>query len=167
MITIRRFTPTDQAHVSGLISEIMNEEFQTEKTAYPTEDIDNIEESYGNLGEAFFVAISGNKVVGTVAIKKEDHRVALLRRLFVATPYRKQQIGARLVERALQFCREVGYEEIVFKTTSRMERANQLCEKSGFVPRAKLQLGSLSLLKLTLSLRDDQKVPRDGHKVQA
>lgn len=153
MITIRRFTGLDQQAVRDLISRIMHEEFQAEKNVYPTDDIEHIETAYGGIGEAFFVAVSGQNIVGTVAIKKEDGRVALLRRLFVASAYRNQKIGLKLLDRALQFCRQTGYEEIIFKTTSRMGDANRLCQKSGFLPRAKLQMGDISLLKLALPLR--------------
>src|SRR5438552_247828 len=120
MITIRRFSLNDQVLVIQLITSIMNEEFSDQSSAYPSDDIQNIEEHYGKIGEAFFVAHDGGQVVGTVAIKKEDERIALLRRLFVATPYRNQHIGKKLIDRALEFCREMGYEEIIFKTTSKM-----------------------------------------------
>ena len=153
MITIRRFSPEDQKAVCELITQIMNEEFHEDAAVYPTDDIDHVDTSYGGLGEAFFVAINGNhKVIGTVAIKKEDERVALLRRLFVSKNHRNQQIGKKLMDRALQFCDEVGYEEIIFKTTSRMTGAISVCQKSGFVQRARINLGVTELLKFSLSL---------------
>lgn len=153
MITIRRFAPNDGPSIVALITGIMEEEFRDAQSAYPTDDISNIETAYGGLGEAFFVAVNGNKVVGSVAIKKEDERVALLRRLFVDPSYRKQQLGVKLVDRALKFCDEVGYDEIIFKTTSQMVGAVKLCQKCGFVQRAKIQLGGLELLKFSLPVR--------------
>lgn len=153
MITIRRFTPADGPSVQALITGIMDQEFRDAKAAYPTDDIQHIESNYGGLGEAFFVAVNGSKVVGTVAIKKEDERVALLRRLFVDASLRKQQLGVKLVDRALKFCDEVGYDEIIFKTTSQMVGAVKLCQKCGFVQRAKIQLGGLELLKFSLPVR--------------
>ncbi|MCM8774953.1 MAG: GNAT family N-acetyltransferase [Candidatus Omnitrophica bacterium] len=152
MIAIRRFAEEDQKAVKDLVVKIMNQEFREDMAAYPTDDLDDVSKTYGGISEAFFVAVDGDRVVGTVAIKKEDDRVALLRRLFVDTPYRNQRIGMRLIDRALQFCSEVGYGEVVFRTTSRMEGAIQLCRKCGFSPRAKLQLGSFELLKFSLSI---------------
>lgn len=157
MITIRRFAPADGESVRSLISGIMDKEFQDAKSAYPTHDIDQIDQSYGGLGEAFFVAVNGSKVVGSVAIKKEDDRVALLRRLFVDSSYRKQQLGVQLIDRALKFCDEVGYKEIVFKTTSKMVGAVTLCQRCGFVQRAKLQLGDVELLKFSMPIRSGLK----------
>ncbi len=157
MITIRRVTSQDQPQVAQLIHEIMEQEFKEDSPAYPTHDIQNIEKTYGGLGEAFFVAINGTRVVGTAAIKKEDDRVALLRRLFVAPAYRKQRIGLKLIDRALQFCDEMGYQEVVFKTTSRMQAAAKTCQKRGFVQRAKLQLGDVELLKFVCLLPNGHK----------
>ena len=154
MITIRRYEPGDETQVKALVTEIMNSEFHDSSAAYPTDDLENINRVYGGLGEAFFVACDGDKVVGTVGIKKEDDRVALLRRLFVALPYRHQQLGLKLIDRALQFCAEVGYDEVMFKTTSTMKRAIEICRKRGFVQRAKLNLGQVELVKFSLSLRN-------------
>jgi len=157
-ITIRRFRQEDKALIKNLISEIMAHEFKEAQNVYPTGDIEELEKAYGNIGDVFFVAEDGDRLIGTVAIKKEDERVALLRRLFVSTQYRKKQIGLKLLERALKFCQEVGYQELVFKTTSQMQGAIQLCQKKGFIQRAKIQLGDTELLKYVLSLRDGVKV---------
>lgn len=153
-ITIRRYEHSDGPRVRELIEGIMEAEFRDAKSVYPTDDIDRIEQAYSGLGEAFFVAVNGPKIIGSVAIKKEDDRVALLRRLFVSPSFRKQRIGIKLVDRALKFCDEVGYKEIIFKTTSQMEGAARLCQKCGFVQRAKLSLGAVELLKFSLSLRN-------------
>ena len=157
MITIRRSVKDDDSAVVELICGIMDREFHDAKHAYPTEDVECIEKAYGGIGEAFFVAVENqsHKIVGTVAIKKEDGRVALLRRLFVAPTHRNLKIGKRLIDRALEFCREVGYEEVVFKTTSRMSGAIELCRKNGFVQRAHIVLGPVELIKLSLCLRED------------
>ncbi len=152
MIKVGRFKTDNQDAVVALISRIMTEEFGDALSAYPMDDLQNIEKSYGALGEAFFVALESNRVVGTVAIKKEDERTAFLRRLFVSPDYRGQKIGSKLLDAALRFCKDVGYEEIVFKTTSRMTGAITVCQKSGFVPRARLNLGSTELMKFSLSL---------------
>lgn len=156
MITIRRSIKDDEAAVIELINGIMDNEFHDAKHAYPIEDVECIEKAYGGIGEAFFVALDNqsHKVVGTVAIKKEDGRVALLRRLFVAPTHRNLKIGKRLIDRALEFCLEAGYEEVVFKTTSRMSGAIELCRRNGFVQRAHIVLGPVELIKLSLGLRE-------------
>jgi len=113
---------------SDLIQGILNQEFPDETEAYPPHDLGNLLDSYGKLGEAFFIAICDNQVVGTVAVKREDDRVALLRRLFAHPDFRGSGIGEKLIERAVEFCKEVGYDELMFKTTSTMVKAIKLCE---------------------------------------
>jgi len=162
MVEIRRYNEGEEPVIVDLVNKIMTEEFGADVAAYPTGDIENIAKSYGALGEAFFVAVDKDKIVGTVAIKKEEDRVALLRRLFVDPLYRQRKIGLELVDCALRFCHEVGYSEVVFRTTSRMEKAIALCQKKGFVQRAKIELGPIELFKFCLSLRDGLKATKAG-----
>lgn len=137
-----------------LITGIMDGEFREEKSVLSLEDLENVETSYGNFGEAFFIAEDGKKIVGTVAVKREDDRIALIRRIFVDPEYRMRQIGLELLDRAIGFCKEVGYRELIFKTTSRMSAAIELVKKLGFQSRAKVPLGQVELLKFSLSLEE-------------
>jgi len=151
-VTIRKFKQEDGQAVQRLIAGIMDQEFPLSKAAYPMEDLLDIPRVYGNPGEAFFVATNQDCVIGTVAIKREDDRMALLRRIFVDPSHRKQRIGAALVDHAIKFCRENGYQEIVFRTSTKMDAAIRLCEKKGFQQRAKLEVGGFELLKFILFL---------------
>jgi len=155
---IRKFQPHDAQAVKALIMGVMSREFPQSVTAFPFDDLDHIEEVYGKLGEAFFVAADGEEVVGTVAVKREDDRVALLRRVFVRPQNRRQQIGLRLIDRAIGFCQEVGYQELVFKTSTRMDGAIRLVQKRGFHQRAKLEVGGMELLKFVLPLNHEASI---------
>ena len=159
MVTIRKCQPGDQKAVKELIVRIMNDEFPKESHNFPTSDLENIDASYGKLGEAFFVALTNGKVIGTIGVKQEDERTALLRRLFVDPDSRGKRIGSQLVEHAIQFCREVGYHELIFKTVSTMEQAVALCERKGFMPRAKLDIGPIQLVKFALFLKGEAVLP--------
>lgn len=152
MTQIRRFENRDAESVKELVLQIMDSEFRDEKSAFSFEDLDHLKESYGSLGEAFFVAEAGKKLVGTIGVKREDERVALLQRIFVSPEYRNKKVGLRLLNRAIEFCGEVGYRDLVFKTTSRMTGAIDLFKKRGFQTRGKVSLGKLELIKLTFRL---------------
>lgn len=154
MVKVRRLEPRDVDAVRKLINRIMDEEFPEDRGAFSAEDLATLTKSYGRLGEAFFIAEDGQKVVGTVGVKREDERLALIRRIFVAPEYRKRKIGLELLNRAIEFCDEVGYQELVFKTTSRMSGAIGLMKRRGFQSRAKVPMGQLELLKFGLSLRE-------------
>lgn len=153
MVQIRRFEGRDSEPIKKLIDEIMNGEFQEEQAAFSPEDLEALNDSYGELGEAFFVAEEGSRVVGTVGVKREDDRVALIRRIFVAPKYRRKKIGLRLLNRAIEFCEGVGYRELIFKTTSTMADAIELVKGRGFQSRAKVPMGRLELLKFSLSIK--------------
>ena len=160
MITIHRCLENDESSARDLVLGIMNHEFPKLRDSFPTEDLNHIQSSYGSAGEAFFVAVNGAKVVGTIGVKHEDKRTALLRRLFVDDQYRRRQIGSQLVEHAIKFCRQNGYHEIIFKTTSSMDLAIKLCEKKGFVPKTRLNLGAVQLLKFSLFLKGKVAQPK-------
>lgn len=151
MIKIRKFQSGDEQAVKELIAGVMNQEFPQSLSAFPLDDLNHIQDVYGKLGEAFFVAENSKHIVGTVGVKREDDRIALLRRIFVSPDFRKQKIGIQLVERAIEFCKEVGYQEIVFKSSSKMDGAIRLCQKKGFHQRAKLEMGGMELLKFVLA----------------
>ena len=154
MIQIRRYTPTDVPSIKELIQDIMEQEFQEDREAFPIEDVDALRHSTGKLGDAFFVAEDKKRIVGTVGVKREDERVAFLRRIFVDPEYRKRKIGLQLINRAIEFCEEVGYHELIFKTTSRMTDAIELVRKRGFQSRAKVPMGAIELMKFSLPLKN-------------
>jgi GNAT superfamily N-acetyltransferase len=155
VIDIRKIHKGEESQAKKLITSIMDAEFSQAKGSYPTDDLDAIADHYGHLGEAFFVAVEEGKVIGTVAVKKDDERTALLRRIFVSPDHRKQKIGYRLMQKAIDFCKEVGYQEIVFKSTALMNAANQLCLANGFQEKARIPLGMNSLVKFALFLKEN------------
>jgi GNAT superfamily N-acetyltransferase len=155
MFAIRKFVTEDAEQVRSLISSIMTTEFPEQQKNYPLTDIEDIGKAYGNIGEAFFVGLFGEEIIGTVGVKQEDERTALVRRIFVKPEYRSRRYGVRLLEEAINFCKVVGYQEIIFKTTSNMEKAIQLCLKKGFVEKARVDIGDIELFKFALFLKQN------------
>jgi len=160
VIEIRKIRKGEEESAKKLIDSIMRSEFSGALTSYPTDDLDAIQDHYGGLGEAFLVAVDGNRIVGTVAVKREDERTALLRRVFVDPANRKQRIGFQLMKKAIDFCSEVGYQEVIFKTTSEMKAANKLCQDNGFQEKARIPLGPTALIKFTRFLRENTALNR-------
>ena len=154
MTQIRRYSPEDVPAIKKLIQGVMQSEFKEDSAVFPIEDLDALLDARGVLGEAFFVAEDKKRIVGTVGVKREDERVAFLRRIFVDPQYRKRKIGLELLNRAIEFCGEVGYHELIFKTTSRMTDAIDLVRKRGFQSRAKVPMGRIELMKFSLPLKN-------------
>jgi len=156
MVEIKKIAPGQENEAKTLIESVMLAEFPDAGQSYPADDLNSLRDHYGSVGEAFFVALSDEgKVVGTVAIKKDDERTALLRRIFVDPSHRKQRIGYQLMSRAVEFCKEVGYQEVTFKTTSEMTGANKLCSDYGFQEKVRIPVGATALIKYALFLREN------------
>jgi GNAT superfamily N-acetyltransferase len=155
MIEIRKIQKSEEASARDLVSSVMATEFSNVQSTYPMDDLNSIRDHYGSLGEAFFVAIDGEKVVGTVGVKRDDERTALLRRIFVDPTFRGKKLGYRLMQHAIDFCRMAGYQEIVFKATSEMTAANKLCIANGFQEKARIPIGPADLIKFALFLREN------------
>jgi len=129
---VRFYKPEDSEGVKELILSILTKEYPFDKNAYADSDILDIKGTYLGERNAFFVFQKGKKIVGTVGIKGDSEKTALLRRLFVDSSFRRKGIGSNLLKSGIAFCRESGYNEIVFRATDRMKSAMKLMEKQGF-----------------------------------
>ena len=157
MVTIRPVSSSDDASVKEMVFSILDKEFPSkEDRSYLSGDMEHVSKNYSSQGDTFLVACSDKQIVGTIGIKKEDERNALMRRIFVMPEYRGKKIGAQLIQKAVAFCKDYGYQEIIFKTTSRMEDAIRLVQSNGFVKRATINLGGLDLFKFTMFLEREK-----------
>lgn len=152
IMEIRRFNLKDQDQVKKIITDILKNEFAMDQRAYPHSDLESIPKVYGGEREAFFVGEEGGKIVGTIAVKEESKRVAILRRLFVSLNSRGKGYGLDLIDKALDFCKKNGYHEIVFHSSARMKAATGLCLKKGFVEKERLNLDGVCIIKFVLTL---------------
>ncbi|MBI4227865.1 MAG: GNAT family N-acetyltransferase [Candidatus Omnitrophica bacterium] len=151
-IRIRPFAPSDAAAVKALITGILASEFPGESEAFPPTDLQQLAVAYGGPKETCLVAEVGGRIVGACAVKQDGPSAALLRRLFVAPTYRGQRLGSRLVESAVAFCRAQRYRKITIRTSDRMATAMAICRRQGFQQQARMPLGAVHLVHLTLRL---------------
>ncbi len=70
--------------------------------------------------------MEGNRIAGSVAIVKRTEEEAQLRWLLLEPEIRGQGIGSWLVDDALKFCRDMGYESIVLWTAESLPIAEKL-----------------------------------------
>ena len=152
---IRPIQPDDAKDVKSLISNIMIDEFSNEIIAYTYDDLDNLAEHYGGKREIFLIAEKNGKIIGTVAIKEDGDRMALLRRIFVHKDYRGKGYGAKLLAKVMEFCFEHNYKTVTFRGTDKMQTALQLCLKNGFKKSNISELGDFQLVELCKSLKEN------------
>jgi GNAT superfamily N-acetyltransferase len=152
MARIRKFKPSDGEAVLSLVSTVLREEFHRESSAFPMHDLKDVSAGYGGDRETFLVAVADGQVVGTCGVKQDDTETALLRRLFVSPDHRRKGIGGRLVDAAVEFARKTGYEQIVFRGTTSMSAARELCQGKGFSEREVISMGDFELFAYGLPL---------------
>ena len=83
-------------------------------------------------GQSIWIVEDGERIVGSVAIVKFSEREAQLRWLLLDPEVRGQGIGRRLVEEALDFCRDAGYSSVFLWTVNTLPVAAKLYQSVGF-----------------------------------
>ena len=148
---IRPIQSKDQKKVKELISGILSKEFEFGHKAYPYGDLDSLEKVYGGKREQFFVIEDKGAIAGTVGIKEESKKTAIIRRLFVSHSSRKKGFGGILIDRALDFCKEKGYHEAVFHAATTMKSAIKLCGSRDFKEKENIISGGIDIIKFLIT----------------
>ncbi|XP_071959962.1 mycothiol acetyltransferase-like [Antedon mediterranea] len=78
------------------------------------------------------VAVSGDVVLGTVAVQEIGNDTAEIMRLYVSSLCRKRGVGTMLMETAIKFCINNGYREICLVTGAGNSKAISIYKKYGF-----------------------------------
>lgn len=149
---VRPFTKEDSDKIRELILSILTKEYPFDKSAYSDSDLYDLTGTYNGPRDTFFVLEDNGNIIGTAGIKEDTKDVALLRRLFVNPSYRRKGYGEMLMGEALKFCQDKGYGHVVFRTTSRMTQAIELCKKKGFKKTEEIDLLGFKIYKFILSL---------------
>lgn len=101
--------------------------------AYVARDMGVFFELFDPRFDGVWVAEERGVVKGCIAIAHESERVARLRWFLVDPSMRGRGLGRVLIESAVQFCRERGFESVFLWTTVELGAAHHLYERMGFV----------------------------------
>lgn len=109
-------------------------ELNVDLSFQPSDDsVESILERYNEPEGKIFLATVDEKVAGCVAFHKmESASSCELKRLFVRPEYRGLKIGNKLLEKAINEAKKIGYEKIFLDTLSTLKSACKLYEKFGF-----------------------------------
>jgi N-acetylglutamate synthase-like GNAT family acetyltransferase len=80
----------------------------------------------------FWVAKSGDTLVGTVAMRRVDDRTARVTRLSVHADYRRHDVVQQLMPVVETYAREAGYRRLIAEATTRQKPAATFLESIGF-----------------------------------
>jgi len=140
-----------------LILSILKDEFGYADTDIERQDLYDIQNVYQQDPKSnFWLAIYGNKVVGTIAIKYYGKDRGLLKRMYVKKEMRNKGIGQELTNTLLAFAKNSHYKNIFLSTVEKFVSARNFYKNKGFVEIKKLPedlaapTGDNVFLKLTL-----------------
>ena len=99
-----------------------------------SEELKSLPGPYAPPDGELLLAKRGDHVLGSIALKLLEPRVAEIKRLFVRPQARKTGVGKALVSAILNTAKERGYREIKLDTLPEMESAIALYKSFGFEP---------------------------------
>jgi GNAT superfamily N-acetyltransferase len=134
-VRIAEFRPEHAEAAAALILAVQRGEFGLDIDLGRQPDLADIPGFYQHGAGQFWVALDGEAVVGTLALKDIGGGLAALRKMFVAPTHRGGTgTAGRLLHAALARARRHGLRGIVLGTTEQFLAAHRFYEKHGFVP---------------------------------
>lgn len=139
---IEKYTERYREAVIHLILKVQRDEFGIPITIDEQPDLKEIETFYANEKGGFFIAVEGEKVIGTIGTWFLDGENAAIRKLFTDENYRgkEYQTGQKLLDRLEAFCSQNGKKVIYLGTTDKFKAAHRFYEKNGYDEISKKEL---------------------------
>jgi GNAT superfamily N-acetyltransferase len=142
VIVIRLMEPEDVAAAKTMMLTVADGIFEPDHPAAnfvnrysaALSDVDDFENHYGPPGGTFLVALDGELVIGTGAIRRIDGETAELRRMWLLPDYHGRGIGYRLAAELFAFARAAGYRRVRLSTDVVQTRAIAFYRRLGFNP---------------------------------
>lgn len=129
---VERYTGGRDGEIAAMVLAIQNGEYGLELTTEEQPDLADIPRAYADGG--FWIATGADDaVIGSIGLLRYGSRQAVLKKFFVAAPYRGPNGPASaLYGRLIQFARDQGIEEIFLDTPSAATRSHGFYRRAGF-----------------------------------
>lgn len=119
--------------VVDLILPFQREEFNIAISIEDQPDLLKIKEEYIDTGGNFWVALSNEKVVGSIALVKLGNHNGAIKKMFAAKEFRgEKQVGKNLLNTLVAYCKDQGYEHLYLGTVDVLKAAQKFYKKNGF-----------------------------------
>lgn len=143
-LQITTFTPAYTQAVIDLILPIQQQEYGLPVGLDTQQDLLVIPEFYQQGVGNFWLALDGDDVVGSIALKDIGHAHAALRKMFVRASHRGAEYGVAksLLSSLLTWSKQNKIQDIYLGTTAQFLAAHRFYEKHGFQEVAKSELPS-------------------------
>jgi len=92
----------------------------------------NPEDEIINKGGAVLFAKYNNEIVGTTAIIKMNNKECEIAKMAVDPKFQGKQIGRKLLNEAIEKCKELQFNKIILLTATKLTKAVNMYESAGF-----------------------------------
>jgi ribosomal protein S18 acetylase RimI-like enzyme len=134
-ITFRHhLQPGDVGMITYLHGTLYAEEYGLSPAfeGYVASTLGKFAETGDQLNERLWIAEKNGQIVGSIAIVRHSELVAQLRWFLIHPEARGQGLGRRLIDEAIKFCREQGYQAVFLLTLNNLYAAGHLYQAAGF-----------------------------------
>ena len=80
----------------------------------------------------FYILREGDMIIGTIGIINKGDSCAELKRFYINTEHRGKGYGTRLLDKALEFCRQQGKTKVEFETGKAFTQGHAFYINKGF-----------------------------------
>ena len=134
--TIRKIEPKDNLKIASVIRNIF-EELDAPKvgTAYADPHLNTLYEVYQAKNEIYFIVEEDGIILGGCGIGNlmdAEFKICELQKMYLAKEARGKGIAKELMQKCLEFAKQVGYDKCYIETLPFMKDAQKLYVKSGF-----------------------------------
>jgi putative acetyltransferase len=135
-LTIRTIQPADNAALAVIIRNALAE-FGANKpgTVFYDPTTDNLFTLFQQTGSIYFVAVSGNTLIGGAGIFPSNglpQGTCELVKMYLSPASRGKGLGKLLIEKCLDFSTNSGYKQVYIETMPELRKAVSVYEKFGF-----------------------------------
>ena len=118
--------------IISLILNIQNNEAGTSLSLQEQPDLLDIEQSYLQNGGKFWIALSGDEVIGTIGLMIKEQQCAIMKKFFVKKEFRSKKVGLALYNELLEYAKGTSVHHIILDTPSVAHASHRFYEKAGF-----------------------------------
>ncbi len=138
--SIKSYSPEFQNSIEDLILPIQQVEFGFAISREEQPDLIDIPGMFQAGNGNFWVALDGDRVIGTIGVIDINNRQIALKKMFVAEEYRLQGVAQKLMDVANDWCIEKRINSIFLATNDKMLAAQDFYTKNEFFVINKLDL---------------------------
>ena len=128
------FKPEDIKYLTHFHATIYAKEYGFDETfkEYVAGGLAEFLKSFNPNKDRMWLAEVGTQIIGVIAIVGHSKEEAQLRWFLVHPDYRRQGLGAELMNKAIEFCKECKYKSVFLWTASDLHEAYRLYKSAGF-----------------------------------